>query len=55
MASSIEKLIEQARKIQMTEPQRVEQRISFAYGTAKIENDNVTREMVASAAKATKD
>lgn len=51
MASSIEQLIERARNVQMTEPQKVEQRISFAYGTTKIENDNVTREMVASAAQ----
>jgi hypothetical protein len=51
MTSSIQNLIERAREVQMTEPQKVEQRISFAYGTTKIENENVTREMVARAAQ----
>ena len=54
MATSIQAPIERAREVQMTEPQKVEQRISFAYGTTKIENDTITREMVAAAAKATK-
>lgn len=54
MTSSIQKLIERARKVQMTDPQKIEQRISFAYGTTKIENDNVTREMVVSAAQTVK-
>jgi hypothetical protein len=54
MTSSIQNLIERARKVQMTEPQKVEQRISFAYGTTKIENKNVTREMVVNAAQAVK-
>jgi len=54
MSSPIEKLIERARKVQMTEPQKVKQRISFAYGTTKIENENVTREMVANAAQSKK-
>ena len=52
MKSSIYKLVESARNFQMTEPQKVEQRISFAYGTTKIENDNVTRDMVINAAQA---
>lgn len=51
MNTSLERLVEHARKVRMTEPQKTEQRISFAFGTAKIENDNVTREMVAQAAK----
>ena len=54
MTSSIQMLIERAREVQMTEPQKVEQRISFAYGTTKIENDNVTREMVINAAQTAK-
>lgn len=54
MSGNLERLIEQARKVRMTEPQKVEQRISFAYGTAKIENENVTREMVANAARPSK-
>jgi hypothetical protein len=52
MASSIQTLIARARQVKMTEPQKVAQRISFAYGTTKIENDNITREMVTSAAQA---
>ena len=50
MNASLTQLVEQARKVQMTEPQKAQQRISFAYGTAKIENDDVTREMVEQAA-----
>lgn len=50
MNSSLSRLVEKARKVRMTEPQKSEQRISFAYGTAKIENDDVTREMVEEAA-----
>ena len=46
MSHSIEALVEKARNIRMSEPQKTEQRISFAFGTAKIENDDVTREMV---------
>lgn len=51
MNKRLSKLVEQARKVRMTEPQRFEQRISFAFGTAKIENDDVTREMVVEAAR----
>ncbi|MDA7423798.1 hypothetical protein [Thalassococcus lentus] len=47
----IDQLIEKARKVRMTEPQKLEQRISFAFGTAKIENDDVTREMVQDAVR----
>lgn len=50
MTSSLENLLEQAKKVRMSEPQRFEQRVSFAFGTAKIENENVTREMVVQAA-----
>ena len=51
MTAALEKLVEQARSVRMSEPQRTEQRISFAFGTAKIENDDVTREMVIEAVK----
>ena len=51
MNKRLSKLVEQARKVRMTEPQRFEQRVSFAFGTAKIENDDVTREMVIEAAR----
>lgn len=50
MNAALEKLVEHARKVRMTEPQKTEQRISFAFGTAHIENENVTREMVVRAA-----
>lgn len=51
MNVSLSRLIEAARTVRMTEPQKEEQRISFAFGTTKIENDNVTRQMVADAAR----
>jgi hypothetical protein len=54
MNNSLERLIESARNVRMTEPQKTEQRISFAFGTTKIENDDVTRDMVAQAAKTPK-
>ena len=41
--------IERARKITMTEEQRDEQAISFAYGNLAIENPNTTREGVEAA------
>lgn len=51
MNASLQKLLETARSVRMSEPQKTEQRISFAFGTTKIENENVTRDMVAQAAK----
>lgn len=50
MSKSIEQLIRMAKKVRMSEPQKHQQRVSFAYGTAYIENENVTREMVEKAA-----
>ncbi|SDE72504.1 hypothetical protein PUH89_02710 [Rhodobacter capsulatus] len=50
MTQSLNQLLKLARSVSMTEPQKTLQRISFAYGTAKIENENVTREMVERAA-----
>lgn len=51
MGTRLEILIERARSIRMSPTQREEQRRSFAYGTAKIENDNITRETVKRAAE----
>ncbi len=51
MNASLVRLIESARTVRMTEPQKVEQRISFAFGTTKIENENITRQMVVEAAQ----
>ena len=43
---SLSRLIELARTVRMTDAQRAEQRNSFVYGNIRIENENVTREMV---------
>jgi len=50
MNKRITKLVKAARKVRMTEQEQYEQRVSFAYGSAKIENENVTRKMVVEAA-----
>lgn len=47
--TALEALIAKARKVQMTEGQMREQRLSFVYGNTHIENDIITREMVAQA------
>ena len=52
MSNSIDQLVQLARKVRMSEPQKLQQRVSFAYGTANIENENVTREMVEKVATA---
>jgi len=41
MNVSLKKLVDAARKVEMTPPQREEQRRSFAYGNTKIENDRM--------------
>jgi hypothetical protein len=47
MTKDLQELIERARKIEMTSDQLGVQRRSFAYGNTKIENERITREMVA--------
>ncbi len=47
--TALDALIAKARKVQMTEAQMREQRLSFVYGNTHIENDIITREMVAQA------
>jgi hypothetical protein len=47
MSEVLKELVERARKIEMTAEQLGEQRRSFAYGNTHIENERVTREMVA--------
>ena len=47
MNKELEELVERTRKIEMTADQLGEQRRSFAYGNTHIENDRITREMVA--------
>ena len=46
MAEKLEKLIELAKKVEMTPGQQEQQRRSFAYGNAGLENDLITREMI---------
>ena len=43
---NLSRLIELAKSVRMSEAQRNEQRNSFVYGNTKIENRNVTRELV---------
>ena len=49
MTAALEELIAKAKKIQMDDKQMREQRLSFVYGNTHIENDRITREMVADA------
>jgi hypothetical protein len=49
MANKLDELVIRTRKITMTSGQLREQRQSFAYGNTHIENERVTREMVAEA------
>ncbi len=50
MDARLQKLIDASRNVQMSPEEREAQRQSFAYGNAHIENDLVTRDMVAAAA-----
>lgn len=43
---NLSRLVELARGVHMSDEQRNEQRNSFVYGNTKIENSNVTRELV---------
>lgn len=47
MTRELQKLVDLARQIEMTPDQLREQRQSFAYGNTNIENNRITREMVA--------
>lgn len=49
MTDALEALIAKAQKVRMTDDQEREQRLSFVYGNTNIENDRITREMVAAA------
>jgi hypothetical protein len=49
--TKLDELIEAARKVKMTPEQEAAQRRSFAYGNCKLENDRITREMIAEADK----
>lgn len=47
MGKDLEELVNRARQIEMTSDQLRVQRRSFAYGNTHIENERITREMVA--------
>jgi hypothetical protein len=49
VTEELERLVERARKVEMTPIELREQRQSFVYGNTHIENDAITREMVANA------
>ena len=44
--AELNRLIEKASHIQMTEEQKREQRLSFAYGNTHLSNSKITREMI---------
>lgn len=46
MTDKIQPLLDAARKVRMSSDEIEEQRVSFAYGNTKIENDRITRETV---------
>ncbi|MGQ0660023.1 hypothetical protein [Sphingosinicella sp.] len=50
MTKRLEKLIEKAKTVRMSNADREAQRRSFAYGNAHIENERVTKKMVDEAA-----
>jgi hypothetical protein len=47
MIKNLEELVIRARRITMTTAQLREQRLSFAYGNTHIQDDRITRQMVA--------
>jgi hypothetical protein len=47
MTKDLEELVKRARNIEMTPKQQAEQRRSFAYGNTRIENERITRELIA--------
>lgn len=51
MTGALEALIAKARKVQMTDTQLRDQRLSFVYGNTHIENERITRQMVVEADK----
>jgi len=46
MTDALKNLMEAAKKARQTPAQREQQRRSFAYGSAKFENELITREMI---------
>jgi hypothetical protein len=54
MSPELNQLIEMARRVEMSEQEKQEQRISFAYGNTKLENDDITWDTVRKAAETLK-
>jgi len=54
MSGELARLLEMAKRAEMTPEQVEEQRRSFAYGNTKIENQDITRETVDRAAESIK-
>lgn len=52
LAKQLELLLEAARNHELSDAEKEEQRRSFAYGNAKIENPRITREMIDQEAEA---
>jgi Fic family protein len=50
MTRDLQELIEKSRSFKMSDDEAEEQRRSFAYGSAKIENNDITREIIDEAA-----
>ncbi|WP_288901645.1 hypothetical protein [uncultured Sneathiella sp.] len=46
MTNDLKPLLDAARKVQMSSEEIEQQRVSFAYGNTKIENDRITIETV---------
>jgi hypothetical protein len=46
----LQTMLDQSRKVHMSPTERDAQRLSFAYGNTKIENDSITRETIKRAA-----
>lgn len=51
MPEKLEKLLEEARRRPFSEAEQEQQRRSFAFGNANIENPRVTRDMIERAAE----
>ena len=51
MSEELQKLLDMARRVEMSPEQVEEQRRSFAYGNTKIENDSITRDTIRRAAE----
>lgn len=51
MSKKLNELLELAKHVNMTEAQLEQQRISFAYGNTKFENERITKDTVTEAAE----